>query len=188
MSDASGPGWRRAGGAGFGLALVSIGVLVASETVLRADHEVFYSQPVLRATCGVVAETERCSAVATFSIANNGRVAQDDVRVHWSLDARRWALSCHDSDLVGSARHRRSPELRSVDGSMVLAVEIRAFDPNTILDCSVNCFHCERHDLRALQDASFEVRGAGVREADPRATMFSRLFLNMGRVIGALSP
>jgi len=188
MRDDSRWGWGRAGRTGFALALVSIGLLVASETVLRSDHEVLYSRPVVSARCTTAAGRDRCRASASFAIANNGRVAQDDVRLNWALDARHWSLSCRDSDLIGSAKRRKRPRLRAIARASALAYEIQAFDPNTILDCSVDCTRCAREDVLALRRATFTVSGTGVSEADPRSTLFARLFINAGRVFGALSP
>jgi len=188
MRDDSGWGWSRAGRTGFALALVSIGLLIASETVLRPDHEVLYSRPAVSARCTTTAGRDRCWASASFAIANNGRVAQDDVRLNWALDVQRWSLSCRDSDLIGSTKRRKRPRLRAIAGAGALAYEIRAFDPNTILDCSVDCLRCAREDVLALRRATFTVSGAGVTEADPRSTMFARFFINAGRVLGALSP
>ncbi len=188
MSDDGRRPWSRTGKAGFLLALGSIGMLLLSETVLRSDHEVFYSRPVVRADCWSAAGQEACWASATFAVANNGRVVQDDVRIEWRVDAQRWRLYCRDSDLIGSAKQRRAPRLQRVAETAELAYEVRSFDPNTILDCNVNCLRCGREDVVALKEAAFAVTGKGAVEADPRATMFTRFFINLGRVIGLFSP
>lgn len=188
MSDDGGTFWSRSGKAGFLLVLGSIGMLVLSETVLRSDHEVFYSRPTVSSHCRTTAGREWCWVSASFAIANNGRVAQDDVRIEWGIDAQRWPLFCGGSDLIGSAKPRRAPRLTRSEGAATLAYDIREFDPNTILDCSVDCMRCSREDIAALEQAAFAVTGQGVVEADPRATIFVRFFVNAGRVLGALSP
>lgn len=180
--------WSRTGKAGVLLVFGSIGMLILSETVLRPDHEVFYSRPTVRAHCWTAAGQESCWASASFAIANNGRSAQDDVRIDWDVDAQRWALSCRDSDLIGSAKRRRAPRVQRAEGVATFAYEIRAFDPNTVLDCRLDCLRCAREDVDALKQVAFAVSGEGVVEADPRATMFVRFFVNAGRVLGALSP
>jgi len=188
MSDRAGKLWSRTGKAGFLLVAGSIGMLILSETALRSDHEVLFSRPVVRSHCGTTAGQEWCWASATFAVANNGRVAQDDVRIEWGIDAQHWRLACRDSDLIGSARQRRSPGLRRSEGSATFAYDIRGFDPNTILDCRIDCLRCTREDIVLIERADFAVRGMGVTEADPRTTVFTRFFVNIGRMLGALSP
>lgn len=188
MREDGGRLWSRTGKAGFLLVLGSIGMLILSETVLRPDHEVFYSRPKVSAHCRSAAAGEWCWVSASFAIANNGRVAQDDVRIDWGIDAQRWPLFCGGSDLIGSAKRRRAPRLQRVANSALLAYQVYSFDPNTILDCSVDCMRCTREDVAALEQAAFAVTGQGAVEADPRATIFLRFFVNAGRLLGALSP
>ena len=188
MSDDGGKLWSRTGKAGFLLVAVSIGIVVLSETVLRSDHEVLFSRPAIRSHCGTVAGQEWCWASATFAVANNGRVAQDDVRIEWRMDAQHWRMSCHDSDLIGSARKRGSPDLRRSEGTTMLAYDIRRFEPNTILDCRIDCTRCTREDIALIEQAEFAVTGEGATESDPRATLFARFFINIGRMLGAVSP
>lgn len=104
------------------------------------------------------------------------------------VDPQRWPLSCRDSDLVGSAKRRRAPRLERVARAAALAYEIRAFEPNTVLDCRIDCLRCAREDVAGLQSAEFAVTGRGVVEGDRRATVFTRFFINAGRMLGALSP
>jgi len=192
MSDAEAQGWGRRGKIGFVAVLGSIAYLIASETVLRPDHEVFYTRPAITAVhCSDFSWGSSCAAAAQFAVANNGRVPQDDLRVTWGHephDTQRWSVSWRTSDLVASAKPSAPPQLRAVDGARSFDYEIHALVPNTVVDFEIKCLGCTREDLRAAQNAAFAVTGAGVTEADPRATMFVRFFTNVGRLIGVLAP
>jgi len=166
----------------------SLGWLIASETVLKPEHELLYSRLSVRSHCYEVKKRERCAGEAKFSVANNGKVAQDDVRIEWKHGPGRWYPTWYVSELVGSTKKRAQPKLHVNGVADGVDLAIRELDPNVVIDFEFHCNFCTRDDLRLADAGEFSVAGSGAKEADPRMTMFGRFFVNIGRMIGVLLP
>jgi hypothetical protein len=173
-------GWRSVAGGGL---LVSIAWLVASETLLRPEHEILYTGS-LFSQCVPTKEGEVCIARYAVSIANTGRTVRDDVRLEIGRPLRDWIAGTRASDLVGSTVTRPDPEIgTSVDDEKTV-YDIRRLAPNTVVDFEIRCHPCPREQIRALKDAPLIVHAKGaVVNTEPRSTMFGRALRNLARVL-----
>ena len=174
--------------AGVALVAGSLGWLIASETVLKPQHELLYSRLSVRSYCYEVKKRERCAGEAKFSVANNGSAAQDDVHIRWQHGPGRWYPTWYVSELVASAKKRAKPKLQISAVADGVDLSIRELDPNVVIDVEFRCNFCTRDDLRLADAGAFSVSGTGATEADPRMTMFGRFFLNIGRAISVVLP
>jgi hypothetical protein len=173
-------GWRVATGGGL---LVSIALLVVSETLLRPEQEILYTGS-LFSHCVPAKEGEICIARYSVSIANNGRAGRDDVRLEIGRPLRDWVADTRASDLVGSTVARPDPEIGTSIDDEKTVYDIRRFAPNTVVDFEIGCQPCSRAQIRALKDAPLRVHAKGaVVNTDPRTTMLGRAMRNLARVL-----
>lgn len=173
-------GWRAVTGAGV---LGAIAVLVVPE-MLRPEHEILYSGSFVTAHCPEIQGRKQCVAVYRLSIANNGRVPRDDVRLEWGATLDKWTLRTGVSDLIAGTVQRPDPEIVGTPEAGKAVFVIRGFQPNTVIELNLTCTLCLLEEIQALKNAPLSVRGKGaVVNAEPRWTLLGRAVRNLERVV-----
>jgi hypothetical protein len=169
---------------GAGAAVLGGVALVVSEALLRPAHEVLYSASLVVADCRDTHGRKLCFALYSVSIANSGRLKQDEVRLEWGFARENLTLSTKVTDLVASAAARSDPRIIETPGERGTTYEIRDFDPNTLVELRLSCVLCPPEEIRALRDAPMRVHAKGrVVNADPRGTMLGRALRNLARAL-----
>lgn len=162
-------------------------MVVASETLLRPDHEILYSATLVVANCPEIEGRKRCVALYRVSIANSGRARQDAVHVEWGPAREIWTSSTNVTDLVGSAVKRSDPRITETSAEDRKVFHIRELEPNTLVEIKFSCVLCAPEEIRALRDAQVRVDAKGdVVNTDPRGTIFGRAIRNLVRTLGLI--
>ena len=176
-------GWpvRIAGGS----ALVSLVVIVLSQTLFAPNYEALYKGSMTVAHCFDVKGRETCVFTYTLSVGNTGKRSQDTLRIVWPLDMRGWDVDAQVADIVASASKTQEVKIQRTFESDQAVFEIAALMPNTLVDFRIRCLDCTRYDVQAIRDAHVTVEARGVvTEADPRVSALRHGAMNLLRVIG----